>query len=519
MYDFGMFLLAISPILWLIVALTIFRMQGHYACLISFGITVILGVFVWHMRAGSLVSAILEGVVMAIWPISLVIIAAIFTYNLCLHTGAMDVIKKMLMCVSEDKRVLVLLVAWGFGGFMEGMAGFGTAVAIPAGMLVTMGFEPIFSAVVCLIANSTPTMFGSIGIPTVTLSDITGLDVRELGFTAVLQVAPLILCSPFFMTWLYGNTVSEKGKGSSVFQGIWHVVFGAGLGYLIPEMACAKFLGPELANIFGAFGAMISIILLSKVGIQQIPEEYRMGRAKDVKPKLNWKEAVTACSPFLLIFLFLILSAIPAIKEPLEKIATSIQIYQGEGAKPTTFRWLTAPGMLIFLSAVIGGKIQKASFGEIGIVLWESIRQMAKTVVAIVSIVALAKIMGYSGMIGQIATVVVAVTGSMYPLFAPFIGSIGSFVTGSGTNASLLFGGLQQQTAQALGFNEVWICAANAVGADAGKMISPQTIAIAVAAIHAPGVEGKIMSKSIRYYLLFVVVMGLICFLGLPLIS
>ena len=140
---------------------------------------------------------------------------------------------------------------------------------------------------------------------------------------------------------------------------------------------------------------------------------------------------------------------------------------------------------------------------------------MAKTVLTICAIVALAKIMGYSGMISQIATVVVAVTGGMYPLFAPFIGSIGSFVTGSGTNASVLFGGLQQQTAQTLGLNEVWVTAANAVGADAGKMISPQTIAIAVAAINTPGVESKIMSKSIRYYLLFVVLMGLICFFGL----
>lgn len=515
MHDLVMFLLAILPILWLVVALTGLKMPGHYACLISFVITVILGGLVWHMGAIDLASATLEGVVMALWPISLVIIAAIFTYNLCLHTGAMEVIKKMLISVSADKRVLVLLVAWGFGGFMEGMAGFGTAVAIPAGMLVAMGFEPIFAAVVCLIANSTPTLFGSIGIPTVTLGNISGLDAGELAFAAVLQLAPLIILSPFLMTLLLGKSVSKKGSPMKVLSGVWHVVLGAGLGFLIPEMVAAKFMGPELADIFGALGAMLSIILLSKIGNKEIPDEYRMELDEAAKQKIDGKEALTACSPFILIFILLVLTAIPAIKEPLGKICTSIQIYQGEGGKPTTISWLTAPGVLIFLSAIIGGKIQKASFGEIGTVLWDSIKQMAKTVLTICAIVALAKIMGYSGMISQIATVVVAVTGGMYPLFAPFIGSIGSFVTGSGTNASVLFGGLQQQTAQTLGLNEVWVTAANAVGADAGKMISPQTIAIAVAAINTPGVESKIMSKSIRYYLLFVVLMGLICFFGL----
>lgn len=177
-----MFLLAILPIICLVIALTGLKMPGHVACPITLAISAILAFLVWHMTPINLVTAALEGVVMALWPISLVIIAAIFTYNLCLHTGAMDVIKRMLTTVSCDKRILVLIIAWGFGGFMEGMAGFGTAVAIPAGILCGLGFEPVFAAVVCLIANATPTAFGSIGIPTITLANITGLDVIKLAF-------------------------------------------------------------------------------------------------------------------------------------------------------------------------------------------------------------------------------------------------------------------------------------------------------------------------------------------------
>lgn len=170
-----MFLLAILPIICLIIALTGFKLPGHIACPITLVVAGIIAFFVWHMSPVNLFSAALEGIVMAIWPISVVIIAAIFTYNVCLHTGAMDVIKRMLTAVSCDKRILVLLIAWGFGGFMEGMAGFGTAIAIPAGILCGLGFEPIMAAVICLIADSTPTCFGSVGIPTTTLAKLAGL--------------------------------------------------------------------------------------------------------------------------------------------------------------------------------------------------------------------------------------------------------------------------------------------------------------------------------------------------------
>ena len=163
-----MFLLALSPILWLVLALSVIKMAPWKACILALIISLAAGMGVWGMEQKYAIESVLEGLALACWPILLVIIAAIFTYNLTLETKAMDVIKELLTSVSHDKRVLILLIGWGFGGFLEGMAGFGTAIAVPAGMLAGIGINPILSVSVCLIANSVPTAYGSIGIPLVT---------------------------------------------------------------------------------------------------------------------------------------------------------------------------------------------------------------------------------------------------------------------------------------------------------------------------------------------------------------
>lgn len=158
------------PIIWLLAALSGLKMAGHKACVIALLLTMALAFGYWKLSAACTITAALEGVLNALWPICLVILAALFTYNLTLKTGAMELIKKMLAGVSKDQRVLALIIGWGFGNFMEGMAGFGTAVAIPASMLVGIGLDPMCAVLGCLVVNSTPTAFGSVGVPTVTLA-------------------------------------------------------------------------------------------------------------------------------------------------------------------------------------------------------------------------------------------------------------------------------------------------------------------------------------------------------------
>lgn len=498
------------PIIWLIVALSGLKMAGHKACVIALVITIVLAVGYWKLNFVWTMTAALEGILNALWPICLVIVAALFTYNLTLKTGAMDLIKQMLAGVSCDKRVLALLIGWGFGNFMEGMAGFGTAVAIPASMLAGIGLDPISAVVGCLVVNSTPTAFGSVGVPTVTLGSVTGLDAIPLAGSVALIQCILTFLSPFLM-------VCICGKGIKALKGMIPTTLVAALSFTVPWFIAAQVMGPELPDIIGSICSMVCIIIAAKIFNKNPDSEYSIQVSeKKEKTGIALGEGVKAWSPFILIFILLMITSTlcPPIHDAIAGIKSQIVVYAGEGGNTLGFSWVNTPGIMIFIATIIGGFVQGAKVGEMVTVLLETLKKYWKTILTICSVMATAKIMGYSGMISDIAQLLVVVTGSFYPLFAPLIGAIGAFVTGSGTSTCVLFGGLQSQTAVSLGLNPSWMAAANVMGAGIGKMICPQGIAIGAGAINAVGSESKILSAVFKYCLLYVVVGGIICYVG-----
>ena len=513
------FLLAMLPIIWLIIALSGLKMAGHVACPVALIITVIEALFLWKQKIIDVLTGGLEGFAMAIWPICLVIVAAVFTYNLVVHTKNMELIKKMLTSVSKDKRILVLIISWGFGGFMEGMAGFGTAVAIPAGILCGLGFDPIFAAMICLVANTTPVAFGSIGIPTVTAANVTGFSPHMTASYVVLQLAIMVILVPFFLVFITGKHEGAKGLGD--YKEILFITLMSGVSFLIPQYLTAKFIGAELPAVIGSVCSMAVTIILAKVMLKGKSSKFDVEiEEKEDERTLTVKDALVAWSPFILVLVFLLLTStlVPAIHDPLSAIKSNVPIYTGEGAAPYTFTWVATPGVLILIAAFIGGIIQKCPIGEIFGVLGKTIVQMLKTIITIMAVLATAKIMGYSGMTQSIADFIVRVTGSFYPLVAPLIGSIGTFVTGSSTSSSVLFSKLQASTGAELNINQIWLVAANTVGSTAGKIISPQSIAVATAATATVGKESEILTKVIKYFVLFAVIYGLVCYFGLRLI-
>lgn len=504
------FILAMLPIIWLIVALSGLKMAGHKACVIALVITIVLAVGYWKLNFIWTMTAALEGILNALWPICLVIVAALFTYNLTLKTGAMDLIKQMLAGVSCDKRVLALLIGWGFGNFMEGMAGFGTAVAIPASMLAGIGLDPMSAVVGCLVVNSTPTAFGSVGVPTVTLGSVTGLDAIPLAGSVALIQCILTFLSPFLM-------VCICGKGIKALKGMIPTTLVAALSFTVPWFIAAQVMGPELPDIIGSICSMVCIIIAAKIFNKNPDSEYSIQVSeKKEKTGIALGEGVKAWSPFILIFILLMITSTlcPPIHDAIAGIKSQIVVYAGEGGNTLGFSWVNTPGIMIFIAAIIGGFVQGAKVGEMVTVLLETLKKYWKTILTICSVMATAKIMGYSGMISDVAQLLVVVTGSFYPLFAPLIGAIGAFVTGSGTSTCVLFGGLQSQTAVSLGLNPSWMAAANVMGAGIGKMICPQGIAIGAGAINAVGSESKILSAVFKYCLLYVVVGGIICYVG-----
>ena len=503
--NFVYFVLGLCPILWLIFALTVLNWPTYKAAFGSLLISALLSIAIWQQSFLSTATAACEGFLMALWPIIVVIIAAVFTYNLSLRTRGMEIIKQMITSVSSDKRILVLLVAWCFGGFMEGMAGFGTAIAIPASMLVALGFNPLFSCLVCLIANGVPTPFGSIGIPTVTLANLIGLENAQLAFTQTLQLAPFMILCPFLI-------VMATGKGFKALKGVTLVTLGSALSFLIPQMIVAKFVGAELCVVVGSVCSLLCTILLgSKV---KPNPDYEM--KLEAHEKITVSKALKAWSPFIFIFIFLLSTSklVMPVNTYLSKFASSTIIYSGENPSTMTFTWINTPGVWIFLSAILGGLIQKATFRDFKVVFVATLKQMSQTIITMLCVLGCAKIMGYAGMIASIASFAIAITGSFYPFFAPWIGCLGTFVTGSGTSSGVLFGAVQESAAQSLHTNPYWIVALNSLGVAAGKMLSPQSIAIALSSVDDQGQDSKLLSMILPYGVGFIILMSFVAYFG-----
>ena len=499
------FILGLLPIIWLALALMVLKMPTFKAAGGSLVISIVLAIVFWHTSISNAATAALEGFLMALWPIILVILAAVFTYNLSCHTKGMDIIKQMITSVSDDKRVLVLLIAWCFGGFMEGMAGFGTAIAIPASMLVSLGFNPLFSCLVCLLANGTPTPFGSIGIPTVTLANLVGLENSQLAFMTSCQLAPFMILCPFLI-------VMVTGKGVKALKGMVPITLATGISFVIPQIIVSYFVGAELAVVVGSVCSLIVTILLAMKKKTDPAYQIQIEQSE----KITMSKALKAWSPFIFIFVFLLMTSklVSPINTFLAQFASSVQIYNGENPSTLTFSWINTPGVWIFLSAILGGLIQGAKGHDFITIFKATFKQMSETMMTMLFVLACAKIMGYSGMIASISAFAIAATGQFYPIFAPWIGALGTFVTGSGTNSGVLFGAIQQSAATNLQIDSYWMVALNSMGVAAGKMLSPQSLAIGLSSANAKGEDSKLLKMILPYGILFLVIMSILAFVG-----
>lgn len=540
------FVLALVPILWLVVVLLVFRWPAWRAAAGSLVLSCVLAALWWHLGALEVATAVAEGFLMALWPIVIVIIAAVFTYNLCVRTGAMDVIGRMITSVSADRRILALLIAWCFGGFMEGMAGFGTAVAIPAGMLAALGYPPLSAVLMCLLANGVPTPYGSIGIPTVSLADLVGLDAADLAFTQMVQLAPFFIVAPVLIVLVAGKDVPGSGVAQRL-RGVIGVALAAGVSFTVPALAVAALVGPELTVVVGSICSLGVTAALGRAVERRgaLDEAYRLGTGESAEagPSASAPEsapesaptcsqaaspvdapaapltlgaALRAWSCFILIFLLLLGTSklVAPVNAALAPLSTTLTVYSGPNPGSLSFSWVNTPGVLIMVAALVGGAIQGATPRVMGEVLVSTVKQMLPTVATMLAVLGCAKVMGYAGMISSISAFCIAVAGGLYPLLAPWIGAVGTFVTGSGTSSGMLFGQVQAQAAEALGADPVWTVGLNSLGVAAGKMLSPQTLAIGLAAVRVRGKDAELLRAVAPYALGFLVVMSIIGMAG-----
>ena len=494
-------ILAIVPVLLLIVLMAFFKMPGDRSSVISLIVTMLIALFGFHFAIDDLACSFLYGALKAVSPILIIIVMAIFSYNVLLKTRKMEIIKQQFTSISTDKSIQVLLLTWGFGGLLEAMAGFGTAVAIPAAILISLGFKPVFSAVVSLIANSVATAFGAIGTPVLVLAKETSLDVQNLSTNVVLQLSVLMFLIPLVLLFL------TDPKLKSLPKNLFLALLVGGVSLTSQYMA-ARYMGAESPAIIGSILSIIVIVIYGKL---TAPKEERAR-----KNPLRTKDILNAWSIYLLILLWIILTSplFPGLRHTLENNwVTRISLPVGDSTLNYTISWLTHAGVLLFIGTFIGGLIQGAGVKEMFTVLWHTVKQLKKTFITVICLVGLSTIMDTAGMIAVIATALATATGSLYPLFAPVIGCLGTFITGSDTSSNILFGKLQASVAGHINVSPDWLSAANTVGATGGKIISPQSIAIATSASNQQGKEGEILKAAIPYALAYVVITGVIVFI------
>jgi len=493
----------IAPIIWLFLALCVFRIPGHAACPGGLLLAAALALFVLGKAPAEVGTAALEGAVFALWPILLVVIAAMILYKYSVETGGMETIKSLLTGISRDRRVLVLILAWGFGGFLEGIAGFGVPVLIPGSILVALGFNPMLAVVVCLVANSAPTPFAAIGIPVSALSGVTGLDAGVLGSNVAAQLFIPCVILPFFLVMLVGG-------GFRALKGVTLITLISGVSFALPMLLISRFIGPELPTLLGSICAIVCVSIAGK----------RLYRSDDHNRKYQItttqvisREAPVsvfqACLPFALVLIIVTATSLIApLKEKLSAVSFETVVFAGEGGHTLSFAALQTPGILILISLMIACVIQGVRFSALLRIACVTLIESRKTAVTIITIVAMAKIMDYSGMTDAIALMLIAVFAGMYPLVAPVIGMLGTFITGSDTTCAILFGNLQAGAARAIGADPAWIASAGLSAAAAGKMISPQSVAIGLRIGGLDGREGDIIRQTLKYALICT---GIIC--------
>ena len=527
-------IISVIPILLLFVLMMGFKVPGWKSALITLIVTILLALFAAPALGiipekyaeasiyGVTFWSVVEGFLKACFPIILIIICAIFSYNILCETKEIETIKTQFIQLTADKGLLVLLLTWGFGGVLEGMAGFGTAVAIPAAILIGLGFKPMFSAVICLVANTVAVGFGAVGLPATTLANQVADGTAspemlcEVATFIIVQLSLMFYITPFLILMMTDRTKIVKNICIALFVGTFSIIV---------QFCCAHFLGPETPAILGSVAAIIAMLIFNKLFIHDenpsdevIVEKKKFGTAKTLK----------AWSVYGLIIFFILISS--KIVPPMNELLKSTLVTKFDMpvvGNTFSFGWLSNAGLMIFLGAVIGGMIQGLSFGKLMRMLAKTTINLQKTALTICCLVALAMLMNNTGMTLAIATGLVALTGAAFPFFAPLIGSIGTFVTGSATSANILFGKLQAAAAGQLGLvndatffgvpgNETnWLAAANCVGSEGGKLLSPQSIAIATAACDMEGQDGDIMRKTMPFAIFWILMNGLMVFLGL----
>ncbi|WP_373741330.1 lactate permease LctP family transporter [Neisseria sp.] len=513
---------ALLPIVFFFIALTVLKLKGYMAGLFTLLIAMGVAVLGFGMPVGMAVSSALYGFAYGLWPIAWIIVTAVFLYKITVKTGQFDIIRSSVISITEDQRLQMLLVGFSFGAFLEGAAGFGAPVAITAALLVGLGFNPLYAAGLCLIANTAPVAFGAMGIPILVAGQVSNLDPFHIGQVAGRQLPILSIIVPF---WLVAMMDGMRG-----IRQTWPAVLVAGISFAITQFLTANFIGPELPDVTSA---LVSLICLSAFLKKWQPKEiFTFAGMKQPEARRDSEytsgQIMKAWSPFAILTLFVSVWTWKPLKDALDSFSLIKIEWPGlhnlvlkaapivSEPKPYEavykLNLLSAVGTSILLAAIVTIILLRMKPSEAVKTFGETLYELRLSILSIGLVLGFAFVANYSGLSSTLA-LVLAGTGVAFPFFSPFLGWLGVFLTGSDTSANALFGSLQASTANQVGISPELAVAANTTGGVTGKMISPQSIAVACAAVGLEGKESDLFRFTVKHSLIFCTFVGLLTLL------
>lgn len=508
-------LVAAIPIFTILLMLAVVKKAPWISALTGLGTAALVAVFVYGMPAPLLVTTVFYGAAQGLFPIGWVVFTAVLLYNLTVKTGKFEVVKNSIGNLTDDRRLQALLIAFAFGAFIEGAAGFGTPVAVAAAMLTGLGFAPFYAGGICLLANTAPVAFGSIGIPILTLQRVTGLPLNSLSAGVGRICAPISIIVPAYLMLVMGGWKALRGVlPAALFCGF---AFG-GVQFLV-----SNFMGPDLVDILSSLSALGGLVIFLK--IWKPKDKFHMEGDGPIapRPQVSTGDTLLAWSPFILLVICVLVWGM--LKPTLNKqsivfewpgLHNVVQTMPPVSAKVApyaakySFDWLSAAGTACLLSVFLSVLVLKVSISTFLDVLGSTVRQLIFAELTIATMLGLAILMNYSGATGTLG-MAFAGTGVIFPFFSALLGWLGVFLTGSDTSANALFGNLQVVTAHQLNMNAVLMASANSSGGVMGKMISLHSIAVASAATAMSRAdETKLFRFTLKHSIFLASMIGLV---------
>ncbi len=510
-------LVAALPVFALLGLLAAFHVRAHYAAIAGLLVALLVAIGIFKMPVGLALSAAANGAAYGLFPIGWIVLTAIFTYDISVATGQFDVLKRSIANIAEDRRIQVLLIAFSFGAFIEGAAGFGTPVAISAAMLIGLGFKPLQAAGLSLIGNTAPVAFGALGTPLIALARVTELPLESLSIMVGRQLPLFSLIIPFWLIWVMA--------GWRGMMQVWPACLAAGLSFGAMQFLVSNYHGPWLVDVISSIVSIATLVALLKFWQPKSTWRFPDEAATSLEVKPTFREACIAWIPWLVLSIMVFVWGLPQAKAQLNALSKPEFAVPGLHlnvmrttpvvAKPTPekaifeFNWLSATGTALFLASIVSGLLLGQSPLKLLSLFGRTLHRTAISLLTIAVMLALGYTTKYSGLDASMG-LAFASTGWLFPFFSPLLGWLGVALTGSDTSSNVLFGNLQQITAERLGISPILATAANSSGGVMGKMIDAQSIVVAGVATGQHGQEGTILRYVFFHSLVLALMVGVL---------